>query len=599
MAFVVKYRFKFDSWNGMENTVTISQDGYSGDAIERPLGSAPVIRMQESGPFHATSCALSLECHVDGEFATLYTSNPKEYRVDIYRGSTDVWSGFIATEIYSEPHIAPPYDVKVTATDGLGTLKEYTFEATGPQTLRTHLQSLLAMTGLNLPLNTVSTLRESVGTAIEFMDDELIDIDFLAGENCYDVLGKLLDTLHATITQTRNQWLIIRETDASVSGGSLSVIRSTTRSEQSSTSTTMSLSATVGQMGVAQMWPVGYLTRRISPAKKEITIQSPWYTKSGAPSVSSDGWTHGSNCAFTTNRYTLGSYSNAGSIDATMSPLQFTNVLRVVVKTSRVPNWQYGQAQLGSSFGISVAWYSSTSSSWKYYDAESGTWGTSQGTGSEFKVDSANEAHDVSFCESHEVLIPAADDSGVGFLKVAVYGLAVDIYDVAVDFDLGPGYQDHIVITNGARGGAGTTEILGGRRTASNGLALAFLAGVWYGGPSTSVPTFSDSVSTAKDFMSLTAMSYAKSVAFRRIETTGTLDVPGTMTFAPLIIYHASVYSLMQTYEWDLLHDELNFKALSFPEGTLVVDSETVTSIPSGGSSSSSSSSGGGGGGGI
>ena len=53
---------------------------------------------------------------MDGEFATLYTSSATEYRVDLYAGNTLIWQGFITPELYSEPVIAPPYDVHVTAT---------------------------------------------------------------------------------------------------------------------------------------------------------------------------------------------------------------------------------------------------------------------------------------------------------------------------------------------------------------------------------------------------------------------------------------------------------------------------------------------------
>lgn len=598
MAYGTKYRFTFDSNNGAQYQVDISQDGYSGSVIKRPLGSSPIIRMQESGPFRSTSCTLKLECQVDGEFAELYTSNPREFRVEVYRGTPLVWIGFVNTEIYAEPDIHTPYDVDVTASDGLGTLKEYTFAANGALTLKNHLFTILSETGLNLALNTASSLRETADTAINFLDVEKIDLDFLAGENCYDVLGKILDTLNATITQTHGQWLIVRETDASISSGSLAVIQSTIRSNQSSTSTSMALGTTVGQMGVAPVWPVGFLTRRISPAKKEVTLQAPWHTKNGAPLVSDDGWSHGSNCTFSTNKYRLGSYSNPGTVYTILQPSLFVHVLRITVKANRVANWQYGQTRPGSYFTIGPSWYSNTDSAWYYYDSESDTWVTSDAAGVVVNVNNTNEADDISYCESFEVKVPAKDDSGTGYLRIDILGLAVDLYDITVDFDLGKGYQDRIIINNGARGSGDTVEILGGRRTADNGVTLSFLAGVWFGGASSGVPTFTDSVNSNKDFLSLTALSYAKSIAAPRIETSGVIDLPSSMAYPPLIINHHSVNSIMKTYEWSLVDDEISFKAISFPSASLVVQSETITGIPSGSSSGSSSGEGGGGGGG-
>ena len=132
MAYGTKFRFRFDSCHGTTYEVRLQEDGYSGSITDRPLGKAPVIRMQDSDPIRATTCELALECRVDGEYVDLYTLDPKQFKVEVrYKSGSSwpvVWSGFVATEIYSEPDIAPPYDVNITATDGIGVLKEYTFQ---------------------------------------------------------------------------------------------------------------------------------------------------------------------------------------------------------------------------------------------------------------------------------------------------------------------------------------------------------------------------------------------------------------------------------------------------------------------------------------
>ena len=585
MAYGIKYRFRLESIHGVLYTVNLLKDGYSGSVTLRHLGASPVIRMQENGQFRATSCNLKLECSSDGEFAELYTSDPNEFQVQVFRGGTIsaggtlVWTGFIATEIYSEPDIAPPYDVDVTATDGLGILKEHTFEASGPLTLRQHLRALLGKTGLGLAVNAACMIKESSGTATGFMDSELIDLDHMAGENCYDVLGKLLDTLNATITQTHGEWLIIRETDAVMSsGGNLSVIRSVRNTSTASTSTTMAVGASVGQMGAAQMWPVGYLTRGVVPAKKDITIRAPWFSKNAAPSVADDGWTSGTNCTFNTNRYRLGSAAVAGRVSMTTNASIFTYSLKLVVRASRYPTQVYGTVIPGS-FTVKIAWYSSADSTWHYWYEDDGWNTTSPGSSNRIAVDRTNEGNDVSYCEVHEITIPAADDSGSGILSVAIDGVSVDIYDISLEYNLGKGYEDHLVIDNNARGTGETVEIMGGRRTASNPVDIWFLSGVFYTS-NTTTPTFSDYVNSGKDFITLTALSYAKAVAGRRIETRGVLDFPDTMTYAPIMIYHHSMWSVMSKYDWNLKEEEINFTAVSLPTAVLDVDSETITGIP-------------------
>ncbi|MBQ2101929.1 MAG: hypothetical protein II479_00005, partial [Bacteroidales bacterium] len=299
MAYGIKYRFRFYSEHGVLHTVNISKDGYSGSVTERPLGKAPVIRMQDGTPFRSTSCNLVLECRTDGEFAELYTSNPKEFQVDVFRGGTLnsggtlVWEGFVATEIYSEPDIAPPYDVAVTATDGLGTLKEYNFEGRGLKTVREQFAYLLGRTGLRRPVYCATSAGPTSGTPATLFDSVSINMDYMVGESCYDVLAELLRSFHFTLTQYGGSWLILRETDVAdkiTSAGALNVYSVPTGSGSSTTTTTISnVRKTVGKMGVADVWPIGYLTRRVVPAKNELTIEAPWHKMNAAPSVASDG----------------------------------------------------------------------------------------------------------------------------------------------------------------------------------------------------------------------------------------------------------------------------------------------------------------------
>ena len=126
MAYGLLYRFVFQSMNGTEVKIEVLKDGYSGTVTQRALGSAPVLRQQYSGGVAGTSLAFTPECLTDGEFSQFYTSDAKEFMVDLYRSSTKIWSGFIVPELYSEPDIAPPYDVNITAADGLVSSRDMT-----------------------------------------------------------------------------------------------------------------------------------------------------------------------------------------------------------------------------------------------------------------------------------------------------------------------------------------------------------------------------------------------------------------------------------------------------------------------------------------
>ena len=264
MAYNVKYRFQFVSDSGTTCRVDLSEDGYSGSVTTRPLGKAPVIRMQDSDCIRATSCDLVLECQTDGEFVDLYTTNPFQYKVEVQRVTGNsvigIWRGFVATEIYSEPDIAPPYDVRITATDGIGILKEYEFEAVGAKSIRSHICALLNKAGDDSPMFYYATkLCKYLDTETAFMDKGFINLDYMAGKSCYEVLQTLLTSLRSVIMYIGAYWLIVREVDVQMnSSGMLTAVQCITDNPYyTPSSTTVKMGRSVGQMGVADIWPVG------------------------------------------------------------------------------------------------------------------------------------------------------------------------------------------------------------------------------------------------------------------------------------------------------------------------------------------------------
>ena len=287
MAFSNRFHFRYDSIHGVEYNIYILQDGYLGNCDERHLGRAPVLRKQKNGPICGTSLDLFAECVIDGEFAELFTSNPKEYRVDIMRrvngADVLVWQGFVSTELYSEPSIYPPYDVQIVSTDGLGELKLVDFVPAGPITLSEHFQSALAYTGMNRTIYVASSLVMT-GESRTATFDMAINLDYMDGSNYYEVISKLLDTLHATITLYGDKWLILRETDVHslLSESGLSVV-SIAANGTISTTIIGGVHKTVGSMADNSMdtWPVGQLSTAIEPSRKEVTVEAPWHTISG------------------------------------------------------------------------------------------------------------------------------------------------------------------------------------------------------------------------------------------------------------------------------------------------------------------------------
>jgi hypothetical protein len=84
---------------------------------------------------------------------------------------------------------------------------------------------------------------------------------------------------------------------------------------------------------------------------------------------------------------------------------------------------------------------------------------------------------------------------------------------------------------------------------------------------------------SGKDFLSITALDYALSIALPRIELSGTLDVPSNLTHIPFVLNLRNTNYVLQSYDWDLLEEELRFTALSLPAATLTVSTENITSL--------------------
>ena len=99
-------------------------------------------------------------------------------------------------------------------------------------------------------------------------------------------------------------------------------------------------------------------------------------------------------------------------------------------------------------------------------------------------------------------------------------------------------------------------------------------------GYQTIIQSFDDADNTDLDYLSLTALNYAKEHAAPRIEITGTIDFPSIRPIQPIIIKSHGVWALMESYDWNLKEAEINFKAVTPPSATLTVDSETITSLP-------------------
>lgn len=187
--------------------------------IDYPQGSITT----KLNPINGSECSIGIKAIGDFELSDLYTADEKEWLVLITGAKT--WQGFLIPDDCEEPFDSKPYDVRVSATDALGTLDEIPFTMDDGTRYRGFMSDLaviricLEKTGLSLPytigINTYA-LGQLGGTdpntcflAQMFIDtSRFIDEDG-AAFSCKEVLRSILERNSARLHQVNGRWNIV------------------------------------------------------------------------------------------------------------------------------------------------------------------------------------------------------------------------------------------------------------------------------------------------------------------------------------------------------------------------------------------------------
>ena len=596
MTYGVKYQFSIEATNGNEVDIFLLQRDYSGQKHIRALGRAPILKRERNGCILGTSLEIFAECRVDGEFAELYTSDAYEYKVEVYKRQILQWTGFVSPELYAEPDIAPPYDVQIIATDGLGELKNYDFEASARKSIMTHIRSLLQHTGLSLSYKVISDLQfDDDGGRVDAEEafiGAVVDVDNLVGESSYDVLQKLLRSVGACITQQEGRWYLIRESDLYY------------RLEDVN-------AAEFGSMNSCDWWPVGNLNTDIMPAKNKIVItQENSYKDNILPAVAegiNGGWSllggvyydRDEACNILPNEQSSMAYTLISADYPLRQPLMLTIKARCLTDIDGVTNSRIG-IKVAAKGGVSSI---NASEFYLIYGKPAGyeryipIW-TAQSSGLGSSIVHSWEPPTVQFgdpdIEEINIQIPLSD-AGNGYyayayaeeLEITVFNPSSDypicVYECSLtQYHRPSGLELTANIGNNAREVYGDTEVM----LASGDASLAVtMYGIlvadgsitkWYSGNN-----------SAESLLQLLALDIARQVALPRMRYRGKLNVPSmAVPVVPLLFFRDGAYYFLNTYAYDLLNDELEVELISIPNANVAIESETMTEIASPGSAS-------------
>lgn len=135
MTFGLKYWAELRSkYKGVLWRVEIAERGYAGAAEEMLFdGATPLsITWEKRGdefhvPVKASEATINILCRENFHYLSLFTSDPRQFRVSIFRNRQLYWRGYVVADLYSENFTAPPYQVSIKAVDGFNLLSSIPF----------------------------------------------------------------------------------------------------------------------------------------------------------------------------------------------------------------------------------------------------------------------------------------------------------------------------------------------------------------------------------------------------------------------------------------------------------------------------------------
>lgn len=78
-------------------------------------------------PVKGSEVTINILCIENFHYINLFTSDPRKFRVSVYRNTKLYWRGYVVADLYSENFTAPPYQVSIKAVDGFNLLSSVPF----------------------------------------------------------------------------------------------------------------------------------------------------------------------------------------------------------------------------------------------------------------------------------------------------------------------------------------------------------------------------------------------------------------------------------------------------------------------------------------
>ncbi len=241
MAKQEKYRIDFTTAQGHYARVMFYYEGYTGPVINLQGGARPFVLREFNTdenlfkPLRPQLAEIEIVTNGSGVLLDDFLANSEsdiEVYFQYYNLSEIYWRGFIMQEDFREEWQDQNHVIRITATEGLGILKNIQLSNNGVEIedLQTPWALIqYAMQGLPLDwskymiINNLyhdSMLNTSPNTCLTQckIDPKTFETDPTFYDNCYNVLEKINSSFNQTIFLYRNMWHIMRMEELYTSG---------------------------------------------------------------------------------------------------------------------------------------------------------------------------------------------------------------------------------------------------------------------------------------------------------------------------------------------------------------------------------------------
>lgn len=216
-----------------DHKIEIYERGYDGDPEEiKAAGFAATLKLNSSGDdrfsvIRPTELVFRAIDQENFKYVDLFAEDERQFLIKYFRddgnGYVLRWLGYLQPFLYSEPYIPQPYTVEITATDGLGNLKDFDFvDKSGNKFSQgTYLTFICeALKKLDLDITLISGVNLFEDSMTQTSTDDPLEQASIATNIYYnnegvakkfdEVLKNILSELGAAISQADGKWIVFR-----------------------------------------------------------------------------------------------------------------------------------------------------------------------------------------------------------------------------------------------------------------------------------------------------------------------------------------------------------------------------------------------------